>query len=587
LSAYSDRIISLLPLAYYRLGEASGAVAVDASGHGNNASYQGSPTLGQPGAITDGTTAVRLDGVDDQLYMPGSFSLPAGSSVTVEFWQYVATADVKAASAFAIGNNASGALRCQAHAPYTDKILYWDYSENYAAGGRVTADYTPYLDKWTHVVLTFDAATNKHAITLNGVEVASQVSAHSPNAALTAGYIGSSYLGFVKGSLDEFAVYNYALSPSDRLANYNAGITVAANVFFAADIKGNEARAGEWLAGQFLAGYDPARFAAALSIVQFVPATGGIAGQATVAPSLSVVHTLAAGIAGTGALVAQENPARNLGSTVVGASAVAPSLSVTNASFVSLDTDIHGQAAVGADTQVASTTQLAASVAGQAAVGVDIQVGVVRLLSTSVQGQAQVAAEFGKIISFSSSVSGQGAVAVSLTHLVQFEARIQTLVPICGENLCNVLATGGPFICGGFSGPHAMLSAGVGGLSVTKVFPVDVVGQASVEASISLTRSLSVDLNGQAQVEPLWLALKLSLVVPIVGQSRVVVKLILVWTFPTVPVDILLPPTVEVPWILVPTTGASADLLPTVAEDVLLEATEEEDWILIPTTERG
>ncbi len=65
---YSHVALALRPVAYWRLGERAGTTAIDSSPHGNNGVYQGSPRLGQPGAITrDADTSVGFDGRDDDV----------------------------------------------------------------------------------------------------------------------------------------------------------------------------------------------------------------------------------------------------------------------------------------------------------------------------------------------------------------------------------------------------------------------------------------------------------------------------------------------------------------------------------------
>ena len=56
-----------------------------------------------------------------------SLSIAAGSSLSISFWSYVPTADVKQQSAFTIGNS-DNPNRIQAHAPWSDKTLYWDFT---------------------------------------------------------------------------------------------------------------------------------------------------------------------------------------------------------------------------------------------------------------------------------------------------------------------------------------------------------------------------------------------------------------------------------------------------------------------------
>lgn len=64
-AGYTTAILADSPLAYYRLGEASGLTMVDSSGHGRNGAYRGigEPTLGIAGLVTGDTdTAARFDG---------------------------------------------------------------------------------------------------------------------------------------------------------------------------------------------------------------------------------------------------------------------------------------------------------------------------------------------------------------------------------------------------------------------------------------------------------------------------------------------------------------------------------------------
>ena len=75
------------PAVYYRLGETSGTVAADSSGHNVNGTYPAGVTLGVAGAIAgDSDTAVEASSSPDVLTAP-SAPLPSGSaSRTVEVW---------------------------------------------------------------------------------------------------------------------------------------------------------------------------------------------------------------------------------------------------------------------------------------------------------------------------------------------------------------------------------------------------------------------------------------------------------------------------------------------------------------------
>src|SRR5687768_14662270 len=82
-SAYSMTVLADAPVAYWRLGEASGPFAFDATGHGHTGTYMMSPGLGTPGAIAgDSDTAVRFDGINDHV----RFNQVLGGNFTLEAW---------------------------------------------------------------------------------------------------------------------------------------------------------------------------------------------------------------------------------------------------------------------------------------------------------------------------------------------------------------------------------------------------------------------------------------------------------------------------------------------------------------------
>src|SRR4051794_23828332 len=59
--SYATDVAALSPIAYWRLGEASGTSAADTSGNGHTGTYVGTPTLGATGLLTgDADTAVTF-----------------------------------------------------------------------------------------------------------------------------------------------------------------------------------------------------------------------------------------------------------------------------------------------------------------------------------------------------------------------------------------------------------------------------------------------------------------------------------------------------------------------------------------------
>lgn len=144
-------------------------------------------------------------------FNPGSnvnisgYSWPTGGPITIEFWTKVKTTEVSHASAFHLGH-AETPNRIQAHVPYADKRLYWDYGDIYGAG-RIHTDFTNYLDKWTHVALVSAGnGGNFKAIYLDGILKESGTVSDGPDIALNGLLIGSFFNSYHRGMIDEFRI---------------------------------------------------------------------------------------------------------------------------------------------------------------------------------------------------------------------------------------------------------------------------------------------------------------------------------------------------------------------------------------------
>lgn len=195
---------------------AAPAAAADSSGNGTNGVYTNGATTSAvaPTVLFPDPTSMIFDGVND-LVDVSTFSWPAGGPVTVAFWNHVATADIRQANAFAVGN-ADDPNRFQCHAPYNDHILYWDYGDR-TATGRVSINYDPWLDRWTHVVLVSEGNGGSFkAIYLDGVLVASAAVSDGPDVPLSGMTIGAWLLhsNQHKGNIDDFRIYGRVLTPA-------------------------------------------------------------------------------------------------------------------------------------------------------------------------------------------------------------------------------------------------------------------------------------------------------------------------------------------------------------------------------------
>ncbi|MBS1913014.1 MAG: hypothetical protein JST22_13590 [Bacteroidetes bacterium] len=138
-----------------------------------------------------------------------------GGPVTVEFWNYVMPDEVQNASAFGVGQTDDTRNRLQAHVPWSDRNVYWDYGVLDKDSGRIVADYSPYLGKWTHVALVSNGRNFK-AIYLNGKLAASDTLASQAVALkwLTIG--GNAAVTYKhKGAMDDFRIWSSARSQEE------------------------------------------------------------------------------------------------------------------------------------------------------------------------------------------------------------------------------------------------------------------------------------------------------------------------------------------------------------------------------------
>ncbi|RYZ44423.1 MAG: hypothetical protein EOP49_27180, partial [Sphingobacteriales bacterium] len=163
-------------------------------------------------ALTSGeSNALRLDGGGQHASFPTFTFNSNGGAVTVEFWSKVNSSDAGNSTLFELP--VPSGKRFLAHVPFGDNTLYWDYG-NISTSGRVSVNYGPYLNKWTHVALVSSGTNNSFkAIYLNGVLVASGTDSDGTN---TVGVTGLNLgIGNHKGGIDEFRIWDHVRSQAE------------------------------------------------------------------------------------------------------------------------------------------------------------------------------------------------------------------------------------------------------------------------------------------------------------------------------------------------------------------------------------
>lgn len=226
--AYRAAVMADSPVAYWRLGEASGSTAADETGS-YNGTYENTPTLSAAGAVT-GNDAVTLNGTDEYVSVAAAPISGTLSAWTLECWAKGAAQDGKyilslgssssnnpviaIASGLAVAGQSTGNLR-----PFVR-----DNSNSNTWGIDGTEAYgTAFDSAWHHLVLTYDGTTGKAYI--DGSQVGSKnfsAPATTLNRTAIGALLRASPALYFSGSIDEAAIYNIALSAARISAHYDA-----------------------------------------------------------------------------------------------------------------------------------------------------------------------------------------------------------------------------------------------------------------------------------------------------------------------------------------------------------------------------
>lgn len=223
---YRTTILADSPLAYWRLGEASGTTLVDQTGN-HTGSYVGSPTLGTPGAIVgDADTSVTLDGSANKYGQATGWNTIPAPPITIEAWikwngtswptntsilGWFHQSGVMASRFWVTGN---GVDNINLRIGFETGNAQWDWN------GENTS--------WHHLVGTHDGTNAR--LYFDGALVAGPVAVPFSGGAsdhplwIGTGSDAGTTSASWPGSIDEAAVYHQALSAAQIQAHYNAGI---------------------------------------------------------------------------------------------------------------------------------------------------------------------------------------------------------------------------------------------------------------------------------------------------------------------------------------------------------------------------
>jgi hypothetical protein len=229
-SVYAATVKQDAPLAYWRVDEPSGTVALDHTGHGHDASYVGGVTLRAAGAIlNDPDTAITLDGTTGHVDASDpdagdAFAFLGTAPMSLEAWVLPTGLTPSYQRVFShepVTSPREGYLmyvRSTNGDPSTFSLERW--SDGGVDQCPTTAPVTE--GTWHHLVATYDGTTS--TVYLDGTVVAASASVRplfSATASLLMG-LGTYDPAPFTGSLDEIAIYDASLSAARVTAHYHA-----------------------------------------------------------------------------------------------------------------------------------------------------------------------------------------------------------------------------------------------------------------------------------------------------------------------------------------------------------------------------
>ena len=215
--SYRDEVLADNPLAYWRLGEATGATAHDELGH-YDGTYQ-AVTLNVGGALAgDPNGAVQFTGSSSAIVVADVLGLEGSTPFTLEAWVNPSVVETTYHRILTKRATVSGLEEGWSLLHNSDKHLSFEaYAGGEWAGGHTAESLA--IDSYSHVVVTYDGGTTL-CFYVNSLIVETAVTAialRDNPANLVIGSVSAANGNSWRGALDEVAIYGTALS-SERIA---------------------------------------------------------------------------------------------------------------------------------------------------------------------------------------------------------------------------------------------------------------------------------------------------------------------------------------------------------------------------------
>jgi RHS repeat-associated protein len=225
-NSYSAAVLADQPVGYWRLNEQSGTTANDSSGNSLAGTYTSiGAGLGADGALSGcdpSNSAASFNGSSSYVSVPNASQLDIGGPSTVEAW-FKGPGSAPSANEYLVNRGS----------PY-DYIVYIDTGGHVAfqadtSAGALIFNFSGSTvvtgGGWYHLAATWDGSTAR--IFINGALDASKTASGTPNTGAGGLYVGradSAASNYVNGTVDEVAVYNKALTPTQVATHYQAAL---------------------------------------------------------------------------------------------------------------------------------------------------------------------------------------------------------------------------------------------------------------------------------------------------------------------------------------------------------------------------
>ncbi len=231
-SGYAGAVFSNAPIAFWRLGETSGSVALDKYG-GNDGTYFAT-ALGQPGySAIDPDTAVGFAGGIGSYVgnISGTgINFQGHTNFTLELWANGPAGQDDESTLIAKGNGQSGTTASE---QFSIDVVGFKYRFFTRGGGNslYTAEATVGPNgTWQHIVGVYNDTSGEMKIYVDGVVSGTGsprpagLRASSVPVSIGSKHLGNSpdYDGGFTGTIDEVAAYSYALSEATIQTHYAA-----------------------------------------------------------------------------------------------------------------------------------------------------------------------------------------------------------------------------------------------------------------------------------------------------------------------------------------------------------------------------